>query len=60
MFYSLAEILVAFENVPPFFNYGNEDKNSIRFEFEPSFTNLEDFLVYNKGRAYFDLEDYPG
>lgn len=58
--YSLSEILVSLKDVPPFFDYQNEDSNSIRFEFELTFTNLEDYLVYSKARAYFDLEDYPG
>lgn len=57
---SLSEILVTLKDVPPFFDYKNEDGNSVRFEFEPAFTNLEDYLVYCKARAYFDLEDYPG
>lgn len=55
MFYSLAEILVAFEDMPLYLI----DGNCIRFELQPIFPDLEDFLVYSKGRAYFDLEDYP-
>lgn len=51
--------MVSLRNVAPFFDYGNENSDSMRFEFEPSFTNLEDYLVYSKARAYFDLEDYP-
>lgn len=53
-------MLVSLKDVPPFFDYENEDSNSVRFEFEIAFTNLEDYLVYSKARAYFDLEDYPG
>lgn len=60
MFFSLSELLVTLNSVPPYFDYENEDVDSIRFEFEPAFTNLEDYLVYSRARAYFDLEDYPG
>jgi len=59
-FYSLSEILVTLTSIPPYFDYNNEDSTCIRFEFEPAFNNLEDYLLYSKARAYFDLEDYPG
>lgn len=52
-------MMVSLKDVPPFFDYENEDIDSMRFEFEPSFNNLEDYLIYSKARAYFDLEDYP-
>lgn len=58
-FYSLSEILVTLKDVPPFFDYEHEN-NILGFEFEPAFTNMEDYLVYSKARSYFDLEDYPG
>lgn len=51
--------MMTLKNVPPFFEFENENNEFIRFEFEPAFTNLEDYLVYFKARAYYDLEDYP-
>lgn len=56
-------MLVTLKDTPPYFDYKNENidaPHSIRFDFESPFTNLEDYLVYCKARAYFDLEDYPG
>ncbi|XP_060862724.1 cell division cycle protein 23 homolog [Metopolophium dirhodum] len=55
----LSELMMTLKNVPPYFEFENENDEFIRFELEPAFTNLEDYLVYFKARAYYDLEDYP-
>lgn len=55
----LSELMMTLKNIPPYFEFENENDEFIRFELEPAFTNLEDYLVYFKARAYYDLEDYP-
>ncbi|CAI6348773.1 unnamed protein product [Macrosiphum euphorbiae] len=55
----LSELMMTLKNIPPYFEFENENNEFIRFELEPAFTNLEDYLVYFKARAYYDLEDYP-
>ncbi|XP_025202196.1 cell division cycle protein 23 homolog [Melanaphis sacchari] len=55
----LSELMITLKSIPPYFEFENENNEFIRFELEPAFTNLEDYLVYFKARAYFDLEDYP-
>lgn len=51
--------MMTLKHIPPHFEFENENNEFIRFELEPAFVNLEDYLVYFKARAYYDLEDYP-